>query len=92
MNNAVRTVIVIFVIAVMTISIFFIPCKQFTFSYDGDVLFTGARDTYSVFEMYQMNSLDANNRYFYYIDWQILYIELLPLTVLAIGTSLMFKR
>lgn len=92
MNNAVRTVIVIYIIAFLTLCIFYIPCKQFTFTYDDDVIFTGVRDTFSIIEMYQIRRISTDFRYFYYIDWQLLYIELLPLTVLAVGTSLILKR
>lgn len=91
MNNAVRTVIVIYIIAFLTICIFYIPCKQFTFAND-DVIFTGIRDTYSIIEMYQIRRISTDFPFFYYIDWQLLYIELLPLTVLAVGTSLILKK
>ena len=91
MNNAVRTIIVIYIIVFIAICLFFIPCKQFMYG-NGNVVFTGAREIFSVFELYQMDSLEKTNKYFYYIDWQVLFIELLPLTVLAVGTSLILKK
>lgn len=92
MNNAVRTILIIYVITFMVICLFFIPCKQFTLTTNNNAIFTGKRYTYSIFEMYNIISLSNTNRYFYYIDWQVLWIELLPLTVFAAGTSLAFKR
>lgn len=98
MNNAVKTIIVIYIIVFMAICLFFIPCKQFM--YPGKPMFTGEREIFSIFELYQLKQVDVNsskqwfekNEYFYYIDWQVLFIELLPLTVLAVGTSLILKK
>ena len=90
MNNAIKTIIVIYVIVFLVICLFFTPCKQFM--YPGKPMFTGAREAFSIFELYQLKKVDMDpkkewyekNEYFYYIDWQVLFIELLPLTVLAV--------
>lgn len=92
MNNTVRTIIVIYIIAFMAICLFFIPCKQFIYGAGNNTVFTGSRDTYSVFELYQIVRVSNTQPDFYYIDWQVLWIELLPLTVLAIGSIIIFKE
>lgn len=92
MNNTVRTIIVIYIIVFMAICLFFIPCKQFSYAAGNNTVFTGSRDTYSVFELYQIRQVSIDYPYFHYIDWQLLWIELLPLTILVIGSILVFKE
>lgn len=91
MNNTVRTIIVIYIVVFAVICLFFIPCKQFSYV-DTKAIFTGVRDIYSVFELYQIRQITPNYPYFYYIDWQVLWIELLPLTIITIGSVIAFKE
>lgn len=87
MNNTVRTIIVVYIIAFLVICLFFIPCKKFVKPVDP--IFTGDRESLSIIKLYQ---LDEYNDYFYYIDWQLLWLELMSLTVLAGGSCLIFKK
>jgi len=96
MNNIVRTLIVIYIILFVILCVFITPYKQYT--YGNNSCFTGDRVYTAVFASDSLESSIVNSvtgkqlNVVYYIDLQVLFVELIALTVFFIGACLIFKK
>lgn len=99
LNKKVKLIILIYAIIFITLSIFITPYKIFIF-YDGEATFFGERGNGPITEFnYITKKINAEAEKLnkpggiriIYIDWQVLNLELLTLTVVTFCLCLLFK-
>lgn len=88
--NKAKILIFSYVVSFVIITIFLTPYRQFVTS-NGNLLFTGTRGYSPIFMFNDLEKTYNEIMCVYYIDSQVLFVELLSLTILFIGAWLIFK-
>lgn len=99
MNKKIKLIILVYAIFFITLSIFITPYKILAY-YDGEAIFLGERGNGPVTEFNNITEkINAEAQRLnkpgsiriIYIDWQVLNLELLTLTVMTVCICLIFK-